>query len=522
MSQNKEQQNLTSQIEDFHRSGEFSKALEISQQALKTNPPDLKAYDARWSLMTDMLSEVNAKESVFPEVETVLRTHPESQELYYYTNMAYRRFPGDGKNVPQELFDKMLGYPGTITYLIALIGLAEKNEGNYQEWFYYERIINECTISDGPSSWYMLAYEKMLDLVEKDRSLADDEYIDELIDGLMNAHLHVCRESQRPHVWAYNNAVKNRIKLNNRLDKALETLNSAEIRLGEKEEQEWLERTNAKLENAYKENSRLRAEVYYHQERWSEAYDGLNAHTWDFQESLWARFSQETIQYIYMLGRSAEGAGNWDKAEHHYADTYFAPTPHSEARAGLKRVYQQIERSNLNSTFEDYLKETEEEYKIREEAVREHIREKLLSNRVNEKAADFRLETLDGKSYTLSDMSGKVVMLDVGASWCGPCNMAIPQLKLIYEYFSNTEDFVLWGVNDGETPEKVRESLEAHQPPWTVLLDPSREVADAYKVRAIPKFIFIDKNGYWQYSFGGCHIIDGQPLIWMIETLLSE
>ena len=73
--------------------------------------------------------------------------------------------------------------------------------------------------------------------------------------------------------------------------------------------------------------------------------------------------------------------------------------------------------------------------------------------------------------------------------------------------------FVFWGVNDGETPQKVQKSLDEHQPPWPVLLDPNREVAEAHKVRAIPKFIIIDyKNGYWQYSFGSSNIIDGQPI----------
>ena len=522
MSENKGQENLTSQIEKFHRSGEFSKGLEISEQVLNSNPPDLKAYHARWNLMTDMFSNLDAKERIFPEVDSVLRVYPESSELYYYAHWAYRRFPGEGKNVPKDIFDKMLGYPGTITYLIALIGLAEQNEGNYQEWINYQRIINECTISDGPTSWYMLAYEKMLELVEKDRSLADDDYIDELIDGLMNAHLYMCQETQQQYEWAYSKAVKNRIKLNIRLDKALETLDCAKIRLGEEEEQEWIERLNGKLVDSYKKISRLRAEVYYHQERWRDAYDGLNANMPDFLESVWAKFSPDAINYLYMLGRTAEGIGNLEKAKYYYADTYFAPTPHTDARTGLKRVYQQIERGNLAATFKDFLNEAEEEYKIREERDCEYIRQKLLSNRVNEKAVDFRLQTLDGKSYTLSDMSEKVVMLYVGASWCGPCNMVVPQLKIIYEHFSNTDDFVFWGVNDGETPQKVQEALDEHQPPWPVLLDPNQVVAKAYKVRAIPKFIFIDKYRCWQYNFSGSNIIDGQPLIWMIESLLSE
>lgn len=522
MLENKEQQTLSEQINDLCRSREFDKALEISEQVLESNPPDLKAYNTRWELMTDIFSETEAKERIYPEIETVLQTHPESSDLYYTVHMGYKRLPGRAKNVPIEIFNKMLNYPGTDTYLVALLELAELNEDEDQQWHYNERVINECTITDGPSTWYMAAYENMLRLVERNRSLADGGYIDELIDGLMNAHLYYCNETQQKHIWAYTNAVKYRIKLSNRLDKALKTLDRAEIRLEEKEEQEWLERKKGSLEYAYEEISRLRGKVYYHQEKWREAHDSLNEYAPDFLDSFWARFGEETIDYLYMLGRSAEGIENWEKAKYYYADAHFAPTPHPDAQSGLKRVYQQIKKRNPTTTFEAFLKDTEAEYEIRKEADRIHICQQVLSKRINEKAEDFRLETLDGESYTLSDMSGKVVLLDVSASWCGPCNLVVPQLKLVYKHFSMSKDFVFLGVNNGEKPEQVQKSLDEHNLPWPVLLDPDWELAEAYNVRSIPYFILIDKNGYWQYTFKGLHIVNGQPLICMIESLLSD
>ncbi|MCY3553592.1 MAG: redoxin domain-containing protein [Candidatus Poribacteria bacterium] len=523
MSDDKHQQDLVTQIKNYHRSGEFDKALEISNRVLKSDPPDLEAYDSRWRLIAEMFSEEVAKKRIVPEIETLLRTQPETSELLYTACWGYKKLPGRAKNVPNSLFDKMLQYPKTKLYLTALLGLAQRSEGTDQEWHYYQRIINECTVSDGPSSWYMMAYEKMLKLVEQDRDLASDDYIDELIDGLLKAHLFMCRETQQFLGWAYIEAVERRLKFNNRLDKALEILERAEIRLEEKEEQTWLvENNEGSVEGVHKDISRLRAEIHLQQGRWREAYDGLLANAPDFLESLWTRFKEDSINYFYMLGRSAEGIGEWEPARHYYANASFAPTPHTEGQVGLERVYQQMARGETTDTFEAFLKETEAEYRIREDADRENIRQKFITNRLNEKATDFRLETLEGETYTLSEMLGKVVLLDVGASWCGPCNMAVPQLKLIYEHFSKTKDFVIWGVNDGETPQQVRKSLDEHQPPWPVLLDPTREVAKAYKVRAIPKFIFIDRNGYWQYNFGSSNIIDGQPLIWLIEALLSD
>ena len=525
MSDDKHQQDLATQIQNYHRSGEFDKALEISNRVLKSDPPDLEAYDARWGLIAKMFSEADAQKGICSEIESLLRIYPETPEVLSSAYWGYMNLPDRTKNVPNSLFDKMLQYPRTTAYLTALLGLAERSEDASQKWHYYQRTIDEFIPSDlRELSWYCFTHKNMLGLVEVDRSLASDDYLDELIERYLKAYLSYCQETQQWFGGAYTESVKWRLKFNNRLDKALEILERAEIRLEEKEEQKWLiENNEGSVEGAHKDFSRLRAEIHLQQERWREAYNGLHANVPDFLGSLSKRFNDEsTINYFYMLGRTAEGIGNWEKAQDYYTDAHFALTPHSDARAGLKRVYQQIERSNPTTTFEAFLKDTEAAYKIREEADREHIRQKLLSNRINEKAADFRLQTLDDESYTLSDMSGKVVMLDVGASWCGYCSFTIPQLKLIHDQFSKAKDFVIWGVNDGETPQQVRKSLDEHQPPWPVLLDPTREVAKTYKVEYIPDFILIDKNGYWQYRYDSADLIDGQPLIWMIEALLSD
>ena len=507
MSDDKQQQDLATQIKNHRRSGEFDKALEISKGALKSDPPDLEAYDSRWELIAEMFSEADAKKTISPEIETLLKTHPETLELLNAAHWGYMHLPGRAKNIPNSLFDKMLQYPKTELHLVALLGLAERSEGTDQEWHYYQRLINECTVTDGPSTWYMMGYEKMLELVEKDRSLADDDYIDELIDRLLKAHLYYCRETQQFLGWAYIEAVKRRLKFSNRLNKALETLARAEVRLVEKEEQKWLiENNKGSVKEVHTDFSRLRAEIYLQQERWREAHDGLLENAPDFLESLWTRFKEGSINYFWMLGRSAEGIGEWDTARHYYANAHFVSTPHPEAQGGLERVYRQMERGETSDTFEAFLKNTEVEYRIREDADREKIRQQFITNRLNKKATDFRLQTLKGETYSLSEMLGKVVLLDVGASWCGPCNMAIPHVKTVYKHFSKSDDVVILGINDGETPQQVWKSLNEHQPPWPVLLDPTREVAKAYKVRAIPKFIFIDRKRLlaiqlWEFKY---------------------
>ena len=270
MSDEKHQQDLATQIKTLHKSGEFDKALEISARALESDPVDLEVYDFRWRLIAEMFSEADAKKKIRPEIESLLSTHPETPELLNSAYWGYMELPGRTKNVPSSLFDKMLQYPQTKIYQAALLGLAEQSEDVHQKWHYYQRIIDECTASDVPElSWYCFTHKDMLELAEADRSLASDDYLDELIDRYLKAHLSYCQETQQWFGWAYTESVEWRLKLNNRLDKALETLERAEIRLAEAEEQEWLvENNEGSVEEERKNISRLRAEIYLRQERW--------------------------------------------------------------------------------------------------------------------------------------------------------------------------------------------------------------------------------------------------------------
>lgn len=516
------------------------KRLQANQEVLIV---DLETYHSQWRRIVETFSAEDAKKKILPEIESLLREHPETPELLNTVYWGYMELPGREKNVPSSVFDKILRYPKTEVYQAALFGLAERSESVHQKWHYYRRAIDEFTVSDAPVlSWYWSAYKDLLRLAETDRSLANADHIDELIDGCLKTHLSYCQETQQWFGWAYTAAVKYRLKFNNRLDKALEVLERADLRLADAEEQEWLvENNKGSVEDERKEISRLRCEIYLRQERWREAHTGLVANAPDYLESLWARFNEDTINYFYMLGRSAEGMGDYEKARRYYADAYFAPMPRlekvrhyydfadphfvpmprMESRKGLERLYHQMKREETTDTLEAFLKDTKVEYRIREEADFEKIRQKLIVDRRNKKATDFRLEPLEGETYTLSAMSGKVVLLDVGVSLYGG-NIVIPEVEVVYKRFSKVDDVVIWSISGGESPQKVREFLDQYQPPWPVLLDSHQQVKKAYQIKRIPSFILIDKEGNWQYSFIGLDLIGGQPLIWMIETLLSD
>ena len=103
MSDDKQQQDLATQIKNHHRSGEFDKALEISKGAVKSNPPDLEAYDSRWELIAEMFSEADATKTISPEIETLLKAHPETPKLLNAAYWGYMHLPGRTKNVPNKV-----------------------------------------------------------------------------------------------------------------------------------------------------------------------------------------------------------------------------------------------------------------------------------------------------------------------------------------------------------------------------------------------------------------------------------
>jgi len=116
---------------------------------------------------------------------------------------------------------------------------------------------------------------------------------------------------------------------------------------------------------------------------------------------------------------------------------------------------------------------------------------------VGKLAPDFELQSLDGKTVSLSDFRGKAVLLNFWATWCGPCRAEMPFLQQVHEEWAD-KGLVILAVNIGEGQSEVEEFMEEFGLSFLALLDTDREVALQYNVRAIPTTYFIDKEGVIQ------------------------
>ncbi|NLN77507.1 MAG: TlpA family protein disulfide reductase [Armatimonadetes bacterium] len=125
------------------------------------------------------------------------------------------------------------------------------------------------------------------------------------------------------------------------------------------------------------------------------------------------------------------------------------------------------------------------------------------------KAPDFTLQTLDGKKFTLADnfkAPGKVVLLDIWATWCPPCRAEIPHLvKLQNKYKDKAVVFVGVAVDDKKAD--VASFSKKNKINYTVCADEKgKTISSKYQVRGIPATYIIDKKGVIRYvhsGFGG-------------------
>ncbi len=118
-------------------------------------------------------------------------------------------------------------------------------------------------------------------------------------------------------------------------------------------------------------------------------------------------------------------------------------------------------------------------------------------------ASEFSLTDLDGKSHTLDEYRGKIVLLNFWATWCKPCTTEMPAMQTAYDQLRE-KGFVVLAVNELEDEARVREHIQSHKHTFPVLLDRENKVANQYGVFGLPVSVFIDQAGVVQeYIKGG-------------------
>lgn len=129
-------------------------------------------------------------------------------------------------------------------------------------------------------------------------------------------------------------------------------------------------------------------------------------------------------------------------------------------------------------------------------------------------APDFTLETLSGETVTLSSLRGKVVLLNIWASWCPPCRAEMPAMQRVWEEYQ-AQGVVVLAVNSTaqDTLADAQRFVSDYGLTFPIPLDRSGEVTRLYRVSSLPTSFFIGADGVIR------EVVIGGP---MAEALLRS
>jgi peroxiredoxin len=118
---------------------------------------------------------------------------------------------------------------------------------------------------------------------------------------------------------------------------------------------------------------------------------------------------------------------------------------------------------------------------------------KLETDDASRQKADFTLTDLNGKTWHLQELRGKVVLVNFWATWCPPCRKEMPDLQALYDKYKD-QGLVVLAISDEEAA-KVSPFIAERKISYPVMLDPGRKVAELFQVEGIPKSFVYDREG---------------------------
>lgn len=136
-------------------------------------------------------------------------------------------------------------------------------------------------------------------------------------------------------------------------------------------------------------------------------------------------------------------------------------------------------------------------------------------------APEFTLRDLNGKEHSLSDYRGKVILLNVWATWCFPCLAELPSLESLNKKMG-TEKFALLTVSiDQMSPKAVKKFVEKSDISFPVLLSSDGFFQNLYQTRAIPTTFIIDKAGIIVSRVPGAREWDSEEAVEALKELMN-
>ncbi len=135
-------------------------------------------------------------------------------------------------------------------------------------------------------------------------------------------------------------------------------------------------------------------------------------------------------------------------------------------------------------------------------------------------AKDFAFE-LNGRPARLSDLRGKVVILNFWATWCPPCVEEMPSLNRMHQQITSTGSTVL-GISIDEDEAQYQKFLREYQVPFPTFRDPSQSIARSYGTFGWPETYIISRDGKIARKLIGPQVWDSPEMIAYLKRLAAQ
>lgn len=126
---------------------------------------------------------------------------------------------------------------------------------------------------------------------------------------------------------------------------------------------------------------------------------------------------------------------------------------------------------------------------------------------------DVTLQDLQGKTFTLSQYKGKVMILNFWATWCPPCREEMPSMDALYQKFKGT-DLVIIPASIDEDPKTVSKFMQKNNYTMPVYYDPDKQAGSTYGLTGVPETFIINRNGKIEEKIIG-------PIDWMRSDVIK-
>lgn len=137
-------------------------------------------------------------------------------------------------------------------------------------------------------------------------------------------------------------------------------------------------------------------------------------------------------------------------------------------------------------------------------------------------AADFALPDLQGRIHRLSELRGKVVFLNLWATWCPPCREEMPGMEKLYQRLKGRDFAMLAVAEDEGGAAAVGPFVRDNGLTFPVLLDPEATLSPRYGATGYPETFIIDRNGQVVHHTIGPAEWNDPEMVAFIEQLLAN